>query len=154
METRKESTAVIDPSTMTTADVPTLLEKIEDKIKEITTEDSSIVGMEYPNYGLLEEQTPEDLLEIRAFVKERGRALEEGVKEMRAKGIHVSDKWKVKINGYTVDKWIDAVDKQYKITSQKAILKELKASRDKLKKYLTKEHQFQSDIKDIMDSIS
>ncbi len=153
----KESTGLaLNPTTITKDDVPMLLAKVEEKIASLKgiKDNTPMIDAELAEHGKITNiKTREGLDTAMSTVlgkSQFGNAAQEAF-ELANPGIKRTP---FKICGYTTDQWKAALTYQEKVVSFGDELARLEKMKELLKKNLSEEDKFKSDIADVFSLIS
>lgn len=138
-------------STFKQEQVPSAIEFIEAKIKELKGEDKeeTVITGELPGFGRLENIT--DVMVLRAAyaqVTQKSNIINQhnDVFQSIAPSIKVA---KYKEGGYSPEQWQKAILQRYKNIVFKEELERLEKAKDKLQKHLSEEERMKQDLKDV-----
>ena len=151
---KKNEVSVAGQFTM--ADVPDLLAKVEASMTALKAKyggdsDETPAGGNLDGFGDLTQTEDISLLvQAHSAVTNRAKAYKASAKTL---SVSVS-KHPFKINGATEGKWVKFITRRIGEVTYASDLAKLKATKDKLTKYVSKEQQLNSDMKDIMDTLT
>jgi len=138
-------------STFKQEQVPSAIEFIEAKIKELKGEDKeeTVITGELPGFGRIENIT--DVMVLRAAyaqVAQKSAIINQHneVFQSVAPSIKVA---KYKEGGYSPEQWQKGILSQYKKIVFKEELEKLEKAKDKLQKHLSEEAKMKQDLKDV-----
>lgn len=161
MATKKSTTAETELATAETfslatfkqEQVPSAIEFLEAKIKELKGDDKgeTVITGELPGVGRIENIT--DVMVLRAayaYVGQKSKIVNDtnSVFQAVAPSIKVA---KYKEGGYTAEQWQAAILSQYKKVVFKEELAKLEKAKDKLQNHLSAEAKMKQDLKDVFE---
>ena len=151
-ETKKETgVAILSASSLTVNDVPSMLELVNNQIKELRggMPDQPHTTESLSGFGRIKDiKTVQELLKAASVVMAKQKAYDDAAKKLLPKGIK---KPAFKLNGSTSEQWLADIQGRIAIVANKEKLDKLNSIKKTLEENLSAEAKLANDLKKIQD---
>lgn len=146
----KNEVVKLDPTKITVNDVPALLTKVNEQLRELkgnTRETPVTAGKELPGFGTIESlKTAHDVIRAHAALKVSARAFQESADSIIPKEYK---KPSYKIAGVSVNTWFEDLEAKARLLINKEAIDRLEKIKTTLESNLSAEEKFRKDMESI-----